>query len=50
MLTEADIKKYQELCKAKFGVEIDRDTAYTELSLLVRQMQIIYQPITKVIR
>lgn len=47
MLTEADVKKYQKLYKARFGLDIDRDAAYTELSLLVRQMQIVYQPITK---
>jgi len=47
MLTEADVKKYQKLHKARFGFDIDRDDAYTELSLLVRQMQIIYQPITQ---
>ena len=47
MLTEADVKKYQKLYRARFGVEIGRDEAYTELSLLVRQFQIIYQPITQ---
>jgi hypothetical protein len=47
MLTEADVKKYQTLYKARFGVDIDRDNAFTELSLLVRQFQIIYQPITQ---
>jgi hypothetical protein len=47
MLTKADVKKYQKLYKARFGVDIDRDDAYTELSLLVRQFQIIYQPITQ---
>lgn len=47
MLTEADVHKYQKLYKARFGVDIDRDDAYTELSLLVRQFQIIYRPITQ---
>lgn len=47
MLTEADVKKYQKLYRARFGVDIDRDDAFTELSLLVRQMEIIYQPITQ---
>jgi len=47
MLTEADVKKYQKLYKARFGVELGRDDAYTELSLLVKQMQIIYQPISQ---
>ncbi len=47
MLTEEDVKKYMTLYKARFGVDIDRDSAYTELSLLVRQFQIIYQPISQ---
>ena len=47
MLTEADVKKYQKLYKTRFGVELSRDDAHTELSLLVRQVQIIYQPITQ---
>jgi hypothetical protein len=47
MLTEADVKKYQRLYKARYGVDIERDHAFTELSLLVRQFQIIYQPITQ---
>jgi len=47
MLTEADVKNYQKLYKARFGLDIDRDDAYTELSLLVRQFQIIYQPISQ---
>jgi hypothetical protein len=47
MLTEADVKKYQKLYTARFGIELGRDEAYTELSLLVRQMQLIFRPITQ---
>ena len=46
MLTEADITKYQKIYKTRFGKDIDRHTARHELSLLVRQIEIIYQPIS----
>lgn len=46
MLTEADITKYQKLYKTRFGKDIDRHTAREQLSKLVRQMELIYQPIT----
>jgi hypothetical protein len=46
MLTDADITKYQKLYKARFGKDIDRHTAREQLSKLVRQMEIVYQPIT----
>ena len=46
MLTEADITKYQKMYKARFGKHIDRQTARHELSLLVRQMEIVYRPIS----
>lgn len=46
MITDADITKYQKLYKARFAKNIDRHTARHELSLLVRQMEIVYQPIS----
>lgn len=46
MLTEADITKYQKLYKARFGKDIERHTSRDQLSKLVRQMEIVYQPIT----
>ena len=47
MLTEADIKKMQRLYKSKHGVSLSRDDAYSKLALLVRQVELIYQPITQ---
>ena len=46
-LLEADINKFQGLYRKHFGEELDRQMAYSLLSSLVRQVQIIYQPITK---
>ena len=45
-LLDSDIIKYQKLYKAQFGKDIDKQAARHELSLLVRQMEIVYQPIT----
>ncbi|HUD05441.1 MAG TPA: hypothetical protein VMR18_00760 [Candidatus Saccharimonadales bacterium] len=46
MLTDDDITKYQALYKAQFGKDIDKQTAREQLSRLVRQLEIVYQPIT----
>ena len=46
-INEADITEFQELYKSKLGLQIDRQTAREKLTLLVRQMEIVYQPITK---
>jgi hypothetical protein len=46
MLTDADIEKMQVLYKTHFGIELDKDEARTKLSLLVRQMELVYVPIT----
>ncbi len=45
-LLDSDIAKYQKLYKAQLGKDIDKQAARHELSLLVRQMEIVYQPIT----
>jgi len=45
-IAKADIKEYQKLCKEKFGEEPDYQTAHEQLSKLVRQVEIIYQPVT----
>jgi hypothetical protein len=47
MITDADVAEFQELYEKRFGAVIDRDEAYKKLTLLVRQMEIIYQPITR---
>ncbi len=46
-ILKSDIKKYQELIKKRFGVNINEDTARRELPLLVRQLEITYKPIKK---
>lgn len=46
MLTDADIKKMQMLYKKHFGIELDKDEARMKLSLLVRQLELVYVPIT----
>jgi hypothetical protein len=46
-ITDKDITEFQTLYKARFGKDIDRTEARDKLSKLVRQMEIVYQPITK---
>ena len=46
-LTDKDIAKFQKLYKEKFNIELDYNAAYEKASKLVRQMEIVYQPITK---
>lgn len=46
-INKDDIAEYKALYKARFGKEIDDNTAREQLSKLVRQMEIVYQPITK---
>lgn len=46
-LTKSDIAKFKKLYKEKFDIELDDITARQKLALLVRQMEIVYQPVTK---
>lgn len=46
MITDTDVIEFQELYEKQFSVAIDRNEAYKKLTLMVRQMEIIYQPIT----
>jgi hypothetical protein len=46
-ILKSDVEEYQTLHKARFGDDISYEDAYHKLTLLVRQMEIIYQPITK---
>lgn len=43
---DSDISKFQTLYLKYFDLAIDGKQARAELSLLVRQLEIIYQPIT----
>jgi hypothetical protein len=45
-ITASDIRKFQALARVRYKLDIDDDTARQKLSLLVRQMELIYQPIT----
>lgn len=46
-ITDKDIAEYKALYEARFGKEIDSTEARSQLSKLVRQMEIVYQPITQ---
>lgn len=46
-INDTDIGKFQALYSKHFGIELDVDKARSELSVLVRQMEVIYQPITR---
>lgn len=45
-LLDSDIKKFQALYLQYFGEKLDVSVARLELTALLRQMQVIYQPIT----
>jgi|GEM_PF-1412043 len=45
-ILDTDIAKFKKLYKEKFDIELDNHEARHKLSLLVRQMEIVYQPIT----
>jgi hypothetical protein len=45
-ITSNDIKLFKALYVTKFNIELTDDLARKKLSTLVRQVEIIYQPIT----
>ena len=46
-ITKSDIAEFRKLYKERFGKIIDDQTARKKLSMLVRQMEVVYQPITQ---
>lgn len=46
MITDSDVAEYQSLYEKQFGRPIEKQEAFIQLSILVRQMEIVYQPIT----
>lgn len=46
-LFDTDITRFQALYKAHVGVELDHQAAREELAKLVRQVEIVYRPVTK---
>jgi len=47
LLLDDDIRKFQELYKARFGMDISKDEALTKGTKLRRLMELIYKPMTK---
>jgi hypothetical protein len=47
LLLDADIKKFQELYKARFGVDISNDEALAKGTQLLRLMELVYKPMSK---
>ena len=46
-ILKSDVAAFKKLYKEKFDIDLDYQDAFKKLSLLVRQMEIVYQPITK---
>ncbi len=46
-ILDSDIKKFKALYLKHFNIELSDTEARRKLALLVRQMEIIHQPITK---
>lgn len=47
MLSDEQIKKFQELYKSHFGKEIDRKEALEKARQLIRSVELTYKPITQ---
>lgn len=47
MIEEKDIAKFKELYEARYGTELDDEVARRKLVLLVKQMEVVYQPIRR---
>lgn len=47
MIDDEDVAKYKRLYLARFGIELDDDTARRKVILLVTQMEAIYKPIKR---
>jgi aldehyde:ferredoxin oxidoreductase len=47
LLLDADIRKFQELYKARFGMDISKEEALAKGTQLLRLMELVYKPMTK---
>jgi hypothetical protein len=45
--TTADIRTFKKLYEKHFNLDLNDETATLKLAMLVRQLEIIYQPLTK---
>lgn len=48
MITDTDVAEFQSLYQQQFGRPIEKQEAFRQLTILVRQMEIVYQPIKAV--
>jgi len=46
-LPESKIRQFQDLYKKRFGIELTKEQALEKGLILIRQMELVYQPITK---
>lgn len=46
-INDKDVQWMREQYRTRFGLEIDNEAAYRKLQSLVRQMELLYRPITK---
>ncbi len=46
-LTKAQLKKYRELYKERFGFDISKEEACEKAENLVRMVELVYKPMTK---
>lgn len=46
-VTPKDVAKFKQLYLTRTGVELDNVTATHKLHMLLRQMQVVYRPITR---
>lgn len=47
LLLDVDIRKFQELYKARFGIDISKEEALAKGTQLVRLMELVYKPMTQ---
>lgn len=47
MVTQTDINEFQALYEARFGIRLEPFEARAKLELLVRQMELVYRPVTR---
>jgi hypothetical protein len=48
MIKDCDVDEFIIIFNKEFGVQLNHDEAYKKLSRLVRQLEIIYKPISKI--
>lgn len=48
-ITDDQIKKFQELHKLRFGVELSKEEATEKAQDLIKLVQLVYKPIKKLV-